>query len=744
MRRFGILISLLVIITGGYIKAQDIPGEGDVFPGNDSLSIFEMSLEQLQNVRVVSSSLVEIKKFQEAGKSYVYEWNELNLLGIYSNEEVIDLVMPGMNIAYHARTSDLIGVRGMQIDVNSKTMSLRNSVNMNARVHYGIIGADLTSPLNGDVNRMELMLSPGALQHGSGAINGYYNLITHTGKTSPGVKANVSYGSGNTKITELSYGLKKKEMNFYIYGGYHQSDGVEFDPALPLTYYPGVPSDTIMSIAKVGYTQPNYKLSSRFQLGNKDQLMKLDMRVYYAHLTLAPISFNNKVTYGTWEEEMTSTIQKANVSPFLSFNYDVLSVTPELKMQFNRNNKLKISPVVQVIATGLRPTKIMNDAMDEFGLEGDERKYKGGIGEEYNYNAKATFLNSSIDRVKIAAGVQAGWRDFVRTAKFLYDTTKKYGVETKTTDMSAFTEVLVDFSPITISGGLRYDYWDITDAKLNDEDPAVNIDLKDNDILTGKIHVGYMINKTQNIKFVYQQGYRFPEAQFFTDNYKSFHDWNLAKEELHIGPESMQNFDLNYEIGIGENLLLSTNGAYNIYNNTLSWGTDAGGFINAKQNLKSFASETSIMYKLPTIKMNLSYSYSQPINSHEKDVQVANENNTWTRFPSHMIKFNALHKQEKLTVGLVMKLRSGAYKKWIKNDGTPLVLEEYQKLVEGWAFETGLHASYQIIEYVQIYTKTSHFTNDYQNLNFFGGTKPLEGGLHPDAPLFTLGLKCKI
>lgn len=737
MKKLYFIIFLFCTGIFSTVSAQDSYTES--ITESDSTDIFSLSLEELMNIQVESSSLIDVKKFQESGKSYVYSQSEMNSMGMYSTGEIFNYIVPGTNIGYHPRTAELIGVRGMMIDANSKSMALRDNVNMNIRVHYGTTGGDLSSPLNGDINKLEFMLGPGALQHGSGAINGYYNLVTHTGETAEGIKANVSYSSGNTRVAEVSYGLAKEKGNLFVYGGYHQSDGVEFDTKLPLEDYPNIPTDEYMENARIGTTVPNYKFSMRYMYGNESDLVNLDLSALLSKTSTS--SQNMSIGHNaeqSWEESVR-TMAKADQTPFHTFNHDVLSVTPKMKFNFNETNKLVITPNLQINAAGLYTTKFMEDLIEEYEI--GEKDYQKGMGEEYLYTSKVTFINSSIDKLKIALGGQAGTRDFKQLSEFFYDDPGEgvFGVNTGSSEMSGFGEVLLDLEPFTISGGLRYDYWTITDAQVKQMD-KVNIELSDNDIFTGRIHAAYKIGPTQFVKAVYQQGYRFPEAYFTPINY-----WNVDRgvmpELRKVGPESMDNIELHFETGIGENVLFATNAVYNIYENTLGWSTPAVGFVNSDKVFKSISSETNLMYKKEKINLNLSYSFTKPLDSYETDMRLANADDTWTRFPSHMFKFYGMYKAGDLTFAAVSRLRSGAYDNDVNDAGELNISDEYREIAEKWALQNSVHISYDWKDMLQFYTKVSHITNDYQPLNFFRGMQPLRTGFRPKGPTFGVGVR---
>jgi outer membrane receptor protein involved in Fe transport len=144
--------------------------------------------------------------------------------------QLLDNFVPGVQIANHPWTGKLIGSRGIQIDNNAKTSVMVDELRLNQRQHFGTHGY-LDLPLLGDIREGEYIMGPGAIVHGSGAINGVANMLLRTGIDTPGLRARAGYAATQRGgLGEVSYGLPYGEKeSLFLYAGYVQSAG--FAPA---------------------------------------------------------------------------------------------------------------------------------------------------------------------------------------------------------------------------------------------------------------------------------------------------------------------------------------------------------------------------------------------------------------------------------------------------------------------------------------------------------------------------------
>ncbi|HJW31684.1 MAG TPA: TonB-dependent receptor plug domain-containing protein, partial [Saprospiraceae bacterium] len=164
------------------------------------------------------------------GYSYVVTSEQIETSPERTIDDIIAMRVPGMTAGRHERAGVLIGTRGIMIDNNAKTMVMLDEQQINQRSQFGF-SAGLQSPLLGDIGQYEFVLGPGAILHGSGALNGFINMVPKNGKDNPGALINSEYGFAEQawKI-ETGYGASYGEhRNVYLYGGMYGAKGFEPD-----------------------------------------------------------------------------------------------------------------------------------------------------------------------------------------------------------------------------------------------------------------------------------------------------------------------------------------------------------------------------------------------------------------------------------------------------------------------------------------------------------------------------------
>ena len=147
--------------------------------------LLDIPFEELVNIEVSSVGFFDTAASKAPGYSYIITAEEIEKSPGRNLSDIIEMKVPGMTTGGHERHGPLIGTRGIFIDNNAKTMVMLDEQQINQRSHFGYT-AGLLSPLLGDVRQAEVILGPGAILHGSGALNGFINLLPKNGKDNPG------------------------------------------------------------------------------------------------------------------------------------------------------------------------------------------------------------------------------------------------------------------------------------------------------------------------------------------------------------------------------------------------------------------------------------------------------------------------------------------------------------------------------------------------------------------------------
>ncbi|MBP8606369.1 MAG: TonB-dependent receptor plug domain-containing protein [Phycisphaerae bacterium] len=137
---------------------------------------FDMSLEQLLDVPIISASRMEQKSTQLAIPVGVITADEIHASGLTTLPEILQL-LPGVDVRRFNRSHYIVGVRGMSSFTSDRTLVLidgRNAMDPT-------FGAPdwLTLPVMiEDIERIEVLRGPGGAAWGANAFTGVINIIT--------------------------------------------------------------------------------------------------------------------------------------------------------------------------------------------------------------------------------------------------------------------------------------------------------------------------------------------------------------------------------------------------------------------------------------------------------------------------------------------------------------------------------------------------------------------------------------
>ena len=132
----------------------------------------------------------------------------------------------GLHVVYD-RDYSTLGVRGYLSpgDYNSRILLLINGDSMNEDV-YGSAGLGTIFNMDMEqVERIEIVKGPGSALYGTSALFAVVNVVTKDAEAAPGVRANVEYGSHESKRVALGYGLSKGSLDLVISGSYRDTEG---------------------------------------------------------------------------------------------------------------------------------------------------------------------------------------------------------------------------------------------------------------------------------------------------------------------------------------------------------------------------------------------------------------------------------------------------------------------------------------------------------------------------------------
>ena len=701
--------------------------------------LLALSMEELVALPIQSSGLFEMSPAQAPGLNYRITTEQLNVFGVRSLAEYINRMAPAIATVIHGTQGVTVGTRGVLVDNSAKTLLLRDNLSMNNRFFVGINGSELSSPLLGDIDRIEVSTGPGVLQHGSGAINGFFNLVSATGESKEGVRMHTSYGSGDSRVAEASYGqVINERANLFFYGGVDQSNGVRPYYPLPTDKWAGLngvmgtPSETFLDNVRVGRTDENYKFSIRGHYGKEDDFFQLDLKSMLSHTSnIDPVLGQYLSNSASWIEEvrLAADARSSKYSPFYVQHAENFLFSPEVKFHVNDHHEVKLIPFYQTIKTSSDFSDFLKEEVARLNITlkpkpdptipgdcvalGCKESYT--YGDEVHWGSTLIHTYTGIKNQTIAWGAEAKRFEF-----------NEFGDNAwQWTTLGLFAEDQLQFGDFTVLPGIRYDKTCFADSiaavpPFNDGPYQAPDDV---DALTKRLAISYTITPQQTAKLSYQEGFRFADAWF----QRWAEHTNVAlSTNTKIAPERSSNYEMNYSVVglLDKKLDLDIALFYNLYEDTQGWIPDLYNFGNSPKEITSAGGDITLEFN-PTVswKGGVSYSYARPIDSYETAIRIANQDNTWTRYPNHMIKFHLGHEIiNNLFVGGMGVVESPRYEKSAVTD--PVVAA----LFDSWSLVVDANAWYQVNKNIKIsfMAKEILHKNYNQYPAYFSGTRPLD------------------
>jgi len=213
-------ITLLLLSLAGLINGDD----GGQAPNQD---LKGLSLEQLGNIEVTTSSKQPVKVSRTPGAIYVLTQGDIRRSGATSIPEALRLV-PGIEVARIDGGKWSIGIRGFASRLSRSVLVVIDGRTVYSPLYAGVFW-EVQDTLMEDVERIEVIRGPGATIWGPNAVNGVINIITKKAKDTRG--GLVSTGGGNEqRFGDFRYGGGNgANFDYRVYGKAFDR-GPEFHP----------------------------------------------------------------------------------------------------------------------------------------------------------------------------------------------------------------------------------------------------------------------------------------------------------------------------------------------------------------------------------------------------------------------------------------------------------------------------------------------------------------------------------
>lgn len=586
-----------------------------------------------------------------------------------SLHELLEQYVPGVNMSYHFFGS-LIGQRGIQIDANPKTAFLLDGKNLNTRHHFGYMTA-MDVPLLGNLKTIEVVNGPGAIVHGSGAINGFINMIPKSGKDHLGFSLANEYGPVErlTK-TEMQYGQSYGQGDIYLYFGALQAKGFKPNTDVKALDRAGKSAAVQTEIQNIqdlidgggyrakSYVDDNYKFNLNWNQGRFNLLTEF-LNINTISLSANPAFYQ--------EREIKTGPAAGTAIPFAEQTMSTVWGQTHLVVRPKYNLELSDTDEIEAVTSLF----LVDNANYDFNRDKFIENFAHNQTSEAEYFGEGIYKTTRWSGHSFAAGGSVSRRDFYHrdpifrnqldpaegSSNVAFVGVAGQGKYFHWTEYAAFMEDVVDMTPrLRGSIGLRYDAVRYgTQSLIGTIDGLGTIGtirLQEDSIehYSPRVALAFQKNDSESYKFSYQHGFRHPDL---TNHTAKAPDASFTVEE------EMDSFEANYSRKFEKRINLDVNAFYNILKNTIGWRSLSGanntpqqqaleGFTNTPETYASGGGEVILGYKGSRTEGNISYSYARPFqysstlqNSKFGSVMEVNaDRDAFARFPEHMIKMD--------------------------------------------------------------------------------------------------------
>jgi len=170
IRRFRLTVMLMILFS---VCIRTYAGKYDPNKPDD---LFEMSLEELMDVDIVSTSRRAYKMTESSAQVTVITAEDIHYSGLTNIPEVLRMA-PGVDVQRLDRSRYVVSVRGFQGWVSDRILVLINGRAAGNPVLAGINWENFPVLME-DIERIEIVRGPGGAAWGANAENGVINIIT--------------------------------------------------------------------------------------------------------------------------------------------------------------------------------------------------------------------------------------------------------------------------------------------------------------------------------------------------------------------------------------------------------------------------------------------------------------------------------------------------------------------------------------------------------------------------------------
>lgn len=225
----------LIIILFLGILPFSIRAQADTL--EDVNKLLGLSLEDLMNIKVVTASGYMQTTTEAPSTIQVITSKQITERGYEQLEDALRDV-PGIDMIHiNGYAPTFIYFRGMYGAENLRALLMIDGIAEN-----NIIGSnDMAGPAYSlhNVDRIEVIWGPASALYGANAFGGVINIITKKGGDINGFRFEKGFGSFNTSVDKLMFGINRSNFDIAISGSLYSTDGPVFtnrDPNYTASY----------------------------------------------------------------------------------------------------------------------------------------------------------------------------------------------------------------------------------------------------------------------------------------------------------------------------------------------------------------------------------------------------------------------------------------------------------------------------------------------------------------------------
>ena len=237
-KTFGFLV--FILLANMFLSAQE---KVDTTTERRYNALFDMSFDELIDVKVVSASKKEQKISEASATITVITADDIELSGAICIPDLLRSVA-GLDVMSGWDNNIDVGGRGLNVFQNSKFLVLIDGQRLNRDYSGSVRWKEIPVFLE-DIERIEVITSPLSALYGANSFSGMINIITKSTEKLKGLRVDTRIGEKETQEYHIRYAGKAGKLKFKLNTGVAKTEGwgnrdstlVEEDVLLYKGYY---------------------------------------------------------------------------------------------------------------------------------------------------------------------------------------------------------------------------------------------------------------------------------------------------------------------------------------------------------------------------------------------------------------------------------------------------------------------------------------------------------------------------